>query len=81
MQCTLFSREQMLDLFVSHGELVYRVVGVQMSKLLAEECRKRATECAETAERQEDPGIKREYSDLAAMWRLIAMNSEETESV
>ena len=38
-------------------------------------------ECAETAREQQDPEIKREYSDLAAMWRLIAMNSEETESV
>jgi hypothetical protein len=52
-----------------------------MTKLLAEECRKCATECAEMAEQQEDPEIKREYSDLAAMWRLIAMNSEETELV
>jgi hypothetical protein len=52
-----------------------------MSKLLAEECRKRAAECAETPREQQDPEIKREYSDLAAMWRLIAMNSEETESV
>ena len=47
-----------------------------MSKLLAEECRKRAAECADTAREQQDPEIKREYSDLAATWRLIAMNSE-----
>jgi hypothetical protein len=52
-----------------------------MTKLLAEECRKCAAECAEMAEQQEDPEIKREYSDLAAMWRLIAMNSGETELV
>ena len=52
-----------------------------MSKLLAEECRKRAAECAEMARKQQDPEIKREYADLAAMWRLIAMNSEETEFV
>jgi hypothetical protein len=52
-----------------------------MSKLLAEECRKRAVECAKSARQEEDPEIKREYSDLAAMWRLIAMNCEETESV
>jgi hypothetical protein len=52
-----------------------------MSKLLVEECRKRAVECAEMAEWQDDPELKREYSDLATMWRLIAMNSEDTESV
>jgi hypothetical protein len=52
-----------------------------MSTLLAEECRKCAAECAEMAEQQDDPGHKREYSDLAMMWRLIAMDSEETESV
>ena len=32
------------------------------------------------AERQEDSKLKREYSDLATMWRPIALNSEETES-
>lgn len=52
-----------------------------MTKLLAEECRKRAVECAEMALKQEDPELKREYLDLATMWRLIAMKSEETESV
>lgn len=61
---------------------MYCVVrGVRMTKLLAEECRKCAAECAKMAEQQEDPEIKREYSDLAAMWRLIAMTSEETELV
>jgi hypothetical protein len=38
-----------------------------MTKLLAEECRKRAVECAEMAEQQEDPEIKREYSDFACL--------------
>jgi hypothetical protein len=52
-----------------------------MTKLLAEECRKRAVECEEMALQQEDPELKREYSDLATMWRLIALNSGETESV
>ena len=82
MQRTIFSWEQRWDLFVPRwGTCVLRSSGVQMTKLLAEECRKRAAECAEMAEQQEDPEIKREYSDLAAMWRLIAMNSEETELV
>jgi len=48
---------------------------------LADECRRRAAECSETALQQEDPEFKREYSYLATMWRLIAMNSEETEFV
>ena len=52
-----------------------------MSKQLAEECRKRAAECAEVAEKEEDPVRKREYSDLATMWRLIARESEETQSI
>jgi hypothetical protein len=52
-----------------------------MTKLLAEECRKRAAECTEKALQEEDPEFKREYLDLAAMWRLIAVNSEETQSV
>ena len=52
-----------------------------MSTLLAEECRKRAAECAEMAEQQEDPERKREYSHLAAMWTLIARDSEETRFV
>ena len=52
-----------------------------MSALLAEECRKRAAECAELARQQDDPERKREYLDLATIWRLIAMNSEETEFV
>ena len=36
-----------------------------MSTLLAEECRKRAAECAKLAEKQEDPERQQEYSDLA----------------
>ena len=48
---------------------------------LADECRKRAAECSETALQQQDPEFKREYSYLATMWRLIALNSEETEFV
>ena len=52
-----------------------------MSTLLAEECRKRAAECAGLAEKQEDPERQREYSDLATMWRLIAQNSEKTDVV
>jgi hypothetical protein len=54
---------------------------VSMSTLLAAECRQRAVECAEMANQQNDPDRKREYSDLATMWRLIALDSEETESV
>ena len=52
-----------------------------MTKLLTQECRKRAAECVEMALQQEDPELKQEYLDLATMWRLIAMNSEETEAV
>jgi hypothetical protein len=32
-------------------------------------------------QKQQDPEFKREYSYLATMWRLIALNSEETEFV
>ena len=46
---------------------------------LADECRERAAECTERASQEEDPQLKLEYSDLATMWRLIAINSEETE--
>jgi hypothetical protein len=52
-----------------------------MTKLLAKECRKRAVECAEMALQQSDPKRRREYLDLAAMWRLIAQQSEETKDV
>ena len=52
-----------------------------MSTLLAEECRTRAAECAEMAEQQHDPGRRREYLDLATIWQVIAMDSEETESL
>jgi len=45
--------------------------------LLAEECRKRATECAEEAKRQRDPELQRDYADLATIWRLVAQDSAE----
>ena len=48
---------------------------------LADECRERATECSETALQQEDPELDLDYCIFATMWRLIAMNSEETKSV
>ena len=48
---------------------------------LADECRERAAECSERADQEENPQLKLDYSDLAAMWRLIAMDSEETESI
>jgi hypothetical protein len=54
---------------------------ISMSTLLAEECRKCAAECAELAEKQDDPERQREYSDLATMWRLIAQNNEKTDVV
>jgi len=54
---------------------------ISMSTLLAEECRKCAPECAKMAEQQEDAERKRQYSDLATMWRLIAKDSEETHAV
>jgi len=50
-----------------------------MPKLLAKECRKRALECAEMAELQDDPERKREYLELATIWRLIAKESEGAE--
>jgi len=40
-----------------------------------------AAECAELAEKQDDPERQREYSDLATMWRVIAQNSEKTDVV
>ena len=51
-----------------------------MSRLLAEECRKRAAESAEKAEQQDDPERRREYLYLA-IWRVIARESEDTETV
>jgi len=45
--------------------------------LLAEECRKSATECAEEAKRQHDPELQRDYADLAAIWRLVARDTAE----
>ena len=52
-----------------------------MSRLLAEECRKRAAESAEKAEQQDDPERRREYLYLATIWRVIARESEDTETV
>jgi hypothetical protein len=75
-------REQRCDLLVlSWGTCVLRSFGVQMAKLLANECQKRAAECAEMAEQQDDPERRREYSELATIWRVIAKESEETEVV
>lgn len=45
--------------------------------VLAEECRKRATECAEEATRQRDPELQRDYADLATIWRLVAQDAAE----
>ena len=36
-----------------------------------------AAECAELAEKQDDPERQREYSDLATMWRLIAQKQRK----
>ena len=41
----------------------------------------RAIEYAEVAKQQKDPELKRKYSDLATVWRLIAQESEQTEVV
>jgi len=40
-----------------------------------------AVECAEVALQQSGPEPRREYLDLAAMWRFIAQESEETNLV
>jgi hypothetical protein len=48
---------------------------------LAKEYRKRAIECAEIAELQDDPERKEEYFELATIWRLTAKESEDTEVV
>jgi hypothetical protein len=50
-----------------------------MIHMPARECRKRAAECTEIAELQDDLERKREYLELATIWRLIAIESEETE--
>jgi len=52
-----------------------------MTKMLASECRRRAFECEEMAERQDDPERRREYAELATIWRVIAKESEQTEVV
>jgi len=51
-----------------------------MTRLLAEECRKRAAECEDIAKLEKDTDLKRQYLDLAAIWRLIGKQSEETEN-
>ena len=58
-----------------------RISGDQMTKILARECQKRAFECEEMAEQQDDPERRREYAEHATIWRLIAKESEETEVV
>ena len=52
-----------------------------MTKMLAAECRKRAAESAEHAEQPDDPARRREYLDLTTIWRVIARESEDTETV
>ena len=52
-----------------------------MTQMLAKECRKLAFECEEMAEQQDDPERRREYAELATIWRFIAKESEETEVV
>ena len=52
-----------------------------MSRVLAKECRKRAAECAEMAELQDDPEHRREYLELATIWRVIAKETDGTEVV
>jgi len=64
--------------FNSRGTVMQRTIS---KTSLADECRKRAAECSETALQQQDPEYKQEYSYLATMWRLIALNSEEAEFV
>jgi hypothetical protein len=53
------------------GEAAY------MTTVLADECRKRAVECAEEAKRQRDPDLQRDYADLATIWRLVAQDAAE----
>ena len=52
-----------------------------MTKLLTQECRKRAAECAEMAELQDDPEHRREYLELATIWRVIAKETDDTEVI
>jgi hypothetical protein len=52
-----------------------------MTRMLARECQKRAFECEEMAEQQDDPERRREYAELATIWRVLAKESEETEVV
>jgi len=52
-----------------------------MSKVLAQECQKRAAECAEMAELQDDPEHRRECLELATIWRVIAKETYDTEVV
>ena len=67
------SWEQIRNYFVfTWGICVLRSSGDQMTKMLARECRKRAFECEEMAEQQDDPERRREYAELATIWRLIS---------
>jgi len=65
----------------SEDKRISRAHLLPMSRLLAEECRKRAAESAEKAEQQDDPERRREYLYLATIWRVIARESEDTETV
>lgn len=42
----------------------------------AEECRRRAAECAEKALCQSDPDIRQIYTELAEHWRALAEQTE-----
>ena len=42
----------------------------------AEECRRRAAECAEKALCQSDPDIRQIYAELAEHWRALAEQTE-----
>jgi hypothetical protein len=63
------------------GNLCIAYSGDQMTRMLARECQKRAFECEEMAEQQDDPERRREYAELATIWRVLAKESEETEVV
>ena len=65
----------------SEDKRISRAQLLPMSRLLAGECRKRAAESAEKAEQQDDSERRREYLYLATIWRVIARESEDTETV
>ena len=56
----------------SEDKRISRAQLLPMSRLLAEECRKRAAKSAEKAEQQDDSERRREYLYLATIWRVIA---------